>query len=177
MLQRSCWLTTTRGFPSTGPGLWAPGLNKKIQTYFLIHREEKSLRHIAMVAKVLDDNKTEKVTYSKEPKSVNAFIIILFTSCRFSPIRSQLETVLDFWLVNVCMKECELIKGDHTFRLLGKSLFALFQTSPTSFNFIQFGKSWQNFLLDRIYGHLSLEKEIDNFFCCVHPLHKAGSWN
>ena len=107
---------------------------------------------------------TEKVTYSKEPKSVNAFIIILFTSCRFSPIRSQLETVLHFWLVNVCMKECGLIKGGHTFRLLGKSLFALFQTSPTLFNFIQFGKSWQNFLLDRIYGHLSLEKEIDNFF-------------
>ena len=29
-----------------------------------------------------------------------------------------LETVLDFWLVNVCMKECELIKGGHTFGLL-----------------------------------------------------------
>ena len=62
------------------------------------------------------------------------------------------------------MKECELIKGGHIFRLLGKSLFALFQTSPISFNFIQFGKSRQNFLLDRSYGHLSLEKEIDNFF-------------
>ena len=62
------------------------------------------------------------------------------------------------------MKECGLIKGGHTFRLLGKSQFALFQTSPTLFNFIQFGKSWQNFLLDRTYGHLSLQKEIDNFF-------------
>ena len=31
-------------------------------------------------------------------------------SYRFNPIRSQLETVLDFWLVNVWMKACELIK-------------------------------------------------------------------
>ena len=37
---------------------------------------------------------------------------------RFNPIRSQLETVLDVRLVNVCMKECELIKGGHTFGLL-----------------------------------------------------------
>ena len=36
----------------------------------------------------------------------------------FNPIRSQLETVLDVLLVNVCMKECELIKGGHTFGLL-----------------------------------------------------------
>ena len=40
------------------------------------------------------------------------FIHILL--CRFNPIKSQLETVLDFWLVNFCMKECELIKGGHT---------------------------------------------------------------
>ena len=39
-------------------------------------------------------------------------------SYRFHPIRSQLETVLDFWLNNVCVKECELVKGGHTFRLL-----------------------------------------------------------
>ena len=44
-----------------------------------------------------------------------------------------------------------------------KSLFALFQTSPILFNFIYFGKSWRNFLWDRIYGHLSLKKESDNF--------------
>ena len=62
------------------------------------------------------------------------------------------------------MKECKLIKGGHTFRLLGKSLFALFQTSPISFNFIQLGKSWENFPRDRIYRSLSLEKEVDNFF-------------
>jgi len=57
----------------------------------------------------------------KEPKSVNAFDFIHILSHRFNPIRSQLETVLDFWLVNVCMKECELIKknkGGHSFRLL-----------------------------------------------------------
>ena len=34
------------------------------------------------------------------------FWFIQILSCRFHPIRSQLETVLDFWLVNVCMKEC-----------------------------------------------------------------------
>ena len=39
-------------------------------------------------------------------------------SCRFNPIRGQLKTVLDFWLVTVCMKECELIKEGHTFGLL-----------------------------------------------------------
>ena len=44
------------------------------------------------------------------------FIHILL--CRFNPIRIHLETVLNFWLVNVCVKECELIKGDHTFKLL-----------------------------------------------------------
>ena len=46
-----------------------------------------------------------------------------------------------------------------------KSLFALFQTSTILFNFIYIGKSWRNFLWDRIYHYLSLEKESDNF--CV----------
>ena len=46
-----------------------------------------------------------------------------------------------------------------------KSLFALFPTSPILFIFIQFGKSWRNFLWDRIYRYLSLEKGSDNF--CV----------
>ena len=46
-----------------------------------------------------------------------------------------------------------------------KSLFALFQSSPILFTFIKFGKSWRNFLWDRIYRYLSLEKESDNF--CV----------
>ena len=50
---------------------------------------------------------------SKEPKTVTAF-----DSCRFNPIRSQMETVLDFLLVNVCMKESELIKGCNAFGLL-----------------------------------------------------------
>ena len=72
------------------------------------NREEKPLRHVAMVAKFLDDNK---------------------------PIKSL------------------------------KSLFALCRTSPILFNFILFGKSWRNFLWDRIYRYLSLEKESDNF--CV----------
>ena len=74
----------------------------------VLNRKEKSLRHVAMVAKFLDDNK---------------------------PIKSL------------------------------KSLFALCRTSPILFNFILFGKSWRNFLWDRIYRYLSLEKESDNF--CV----------
>ena len=47
-----------------------------------------------------------------------------------------------------------------------KSLFAIFQTSPILFNFIEFGKSWRNFLSDCIYRYLSLEKE-SNYFCVV----------
>ena len=49
------------------------------------------------------------------------FWFIHVVSYIFNTIRSQLETVLDFWLVNVCMKECELIKGGHTFELLAVS--------------------------------------------------------
>ena len=55
--------------------------------------------------------------YSKEPKS-DCFQFIHILSCRFNPIRSQLETVLDVWLVNACMKECVLIKWGYTFGLL-----------------------------------------------------------
>ena len=43
------------------------------------------------------------------------FWFIHVVSYRFNTIRSQLETVLDF------MKECELIKGGHTFELLAVS--------------------------------------------------------
>ena len=68
--------------------------------------EGKSLRHVAMVAKLLDDSK---------------------------PIKPL------------------------------KSVFALFQTSPILFNFIQFGKSWRNFLWDRVCRYVNLEKESDNF--------------
>ena len=85
---------------------------------FISNEEEKSLRHVAMVAQFLDDNKAIK-----------------------SP----------------------------------KSLFALFQTLTILFNIIYFGKSWRNFFWDLIYCYLSLEKESDNFLCCVHILHKAGS--
>ena len=56
--------------------------------------------------------------YSKDPKSVTCFCFIHILSYKFNPIRSQLETVVDLWLVNVCMKECELIRGGHTFGLL-----------------------------------------------------------
>ena len=64
-------------------------------------------------------------SYSKEPWGVTAFIL----SCKFNPIRSQLETVLDFWLVNVCMEECELIKSGHTFGLPAVNLFSPFESA------------------------------------------------
>ena len=48
---------------------------------------------------------------------------------KFNPIRSQLETVLDFWLVNVCMEECELIKSGHTFGLPAVNLFSPFESA------------------------------------------------
>ena len=54
------------------------------------------------------------------------FICIL--SYRFNPIRTQLEIVLDFRLVNVCMKEFKLIKGGHTFGLLAVIINQLFFT-------------------------------------------------
>ena len=37
-------------------------------------------------------------------------------------LRSQLETVLDIWLVNVCIKEYGLFKAGHTFGVLAVSL-------------------------------------------------------
>ena len=50
---------------------------------------------------------------------MTAFNLSRILSYRFNIIRSQLETVFDFWLVlNVCMKECDLIKGGHTFELI-----------------------------------------------------------
>ena len=104
------FLRTTRGEGHTRyPNPW-----QRYRTFFehfersLTHREEKSLRHVAMVVKFLDDNK---------------------------PLKSP------------------------------KSLFALCQTSPILLYFIKFGKSWRNFLWDRIYHYLSLKKESDNF--CV----------
>ena len=48
----------------------------------------------------------------------DGFWFIHILSYKFNPIRSQLETVLGLWLVDVCMKECELIKIGHTFGLL-----------------------------------------------------------
>ena len=57
-------------------------------------------------------------SYSKEPKNCDRFWFIHILSYRFNPIRGQLDTVLRFWLINVYMKECELIKGGHTFGVL-----------------------------------------------------------
>ena len=65
-------------------------------------------------------SQTWKIIYSKEPKSgFTAFnLFTFFHTDLIQSEASQLETVLNFWLVNVCMKECELIEGGHTFGLL-----------------------------------------------------------
>ena len=52
------------------------------------------------------------------------FWFLHILSYRFNPIRSQLETVLDFWLHNVCMEECELIKENRTIGLLAVSIIS-----------------------------------------------------
>ena len=86
-------------------------------------------------------------------RSPQVWPLLIFShilSHRFNPIRSQLETVLGFWLVNVCMKECELIKGGHTFRLLAPKclinyatlrsyIFAIFLQSPFNLKTISSG--------------------------------------
>ena len=55
---------------------------------------------------------------ARSPKVWQLLIYSHYFVQRFNPIRSQLENVLDFWLVNVFMKECELIKAGHSFGLL-----------------------------------------------------------
>ena len=82
-----------------------------------LNREEKSLHHVAMVAKFLDDNK--------------------------------------------------LIKSL-------KSLFALFQTSPILLNWLILVKL---FSLGPYLSTSKFRKRKRQFLCCVHLLHKAGSWN
>ena len=61
----------------------------------------------------------------KGAQKCKRFRFIHILSHRFNPIRSQLKTVLDFWLVNVCMKECELIKGGHSFRILVEKIIII----------------------------------------------------
>jgi len=58
----------------------------------------------------------------QEPRC-DCFSFIHILSYRFNPVRSQLETVFDFWLVNVCMKECDLITEGHTFGILAVFIY------------------------------------------------------
>ena len=102
-------------------------------------------------------------------RSPQVWPLLIFShilSHRFNPIRSQLETVLGFWLVNVCMKECELIKGGHTFRLLAPKclinyatlrsyIFAIFlQITLQLDNYFQ--RCWQRFAN---WSQLQVEKK------------------
>ena len=68
--QRSCWLTRTKRVSLHWASVFLPlmGVTKKNQIYFPINRQEKSLRHIAMAAKVLDDNKPKKSLTARSPK-------------------------------------------------------------------------------------------------------------
>ena len=45
-------------------------------------------------------------SYSKESKKCDCFLFTHILLYKFNPIRNQLETVLDFWLDDVFMKEC-----------------------------------------------------------------------
>ena len=75
---------------------------------------------------------TKFVRLQQGAKKCDRFWFIHIFSYRFHPIRSQLETVLDFWLVNVCMKKCELIKGGLTFGLLAVRWLDIGQASSRS---------------------------------------------
>ena len=71
----------------------------------------------------------------------DCFWVIHILSNRFSPIKIQLGTVLNFWLVSVCMKEWQLIKEGHIFRFLtvtGHPLWVLFGSFITYFKGIFF---------------------------------------
>ena len=61
------------------------------------------------------------------------------TAFDFNPIRSLVETVLDFWLANVCMKECELIKGGHTFWFLAENQLCVLNIFESFFDSLDFG--------------------------------------
>ena len=60
---------------------------------------------------------TFKIFFQQRAQKFGRFLFVHILSHRFHPIRSQLETVLDFWLVYVGVKECELMWG-HIFGLL-----------------------------------------------------------
>ena len=115
-------------FPGGTPGIFLVGVCRSVQSkswpYFrpknvIFHTRFQTWPLINYVIITYTRTATKMISYGKEPKSVTAFdLFTFFRILRFHPIRSQLETVLDLWLVNVCMKECELIKGGHTFGLL-----------------------------------------------------------
>ena len=60
---------------------------------------------------------TFKIFLQQRAQKFGRFLFVHILSHRFNPIRSQLETVLDFWLVYVGVKEYELMWG-HIFGLL-----------------------------------------------------------
>ena len=91
------------------------GLNNKSLN---LHRKAKPYRILVVVVESHRCRCKWPITAWSPKLKCDRFWFIHILLYRFNPIRSQLETVLDFWLVSVCMKECELIKGGHTFGLL-----------------------------------------------------------
>ena len=88
-------------------------------TFFHADLIQSEARILTVVIKIMTSSCKWPIT-ALSPKVWPIWFIHIL-SYRFNPIRSQLETVLHIWLVNVCMKECELIKGGCTIGLLAVS--------------------------------------------------------
>ena len=101
---------------ATTPTLWSD-TNYKFRRSFHANLPACSLLGACNKAKIISPFVHEH-TLQQGVQKCDSFWFIHILSCRFNPIRSQLETFLNFWLVNFGMTECEFITGDHAFMLL-----------------------------------------------------------
>ena len=110
---------TTLLSSATTPTLWSD-TNYKFRRSFHANLPACSLLGARNKAKIISPFVHEH-TLQQGVQKCDGFWFIHILSCRFNPIRSQLETFLNFWLVNFGMTECEFITGDHAFMLLAVS--------------------------------------------------------
>ena len=171
MLQRSCWLTKTRGFsPPLGLCcLTVDRVTKKLKRNFLLIERRR-------LSEIFGWQQTEKVTYSKEPKSVTAFNLFTFFRADFvqSEASWKLSSTSDWFMF--AWKNVNLLKE---VTLLG-SLVKAIRTISNFTDLIQFHSIWQILGKISLGPYISLSKfrkRSRQFFYCVHLLHKAGSWN
>ena len=76
---------------------------------------EMAARETTLIPQGQDKHSSSLSHLQQEAHKCDRFSFIHILLYSFNPIRGQLETDLDVWLVNVCMKGSELIKGSHTF--------------------------------------------------------------